>query len=554
MKRLILMPFVLWMAIIGLGQPPVTMRIDNLKDAWGEPVIYVGQVKNGKPNGLGTFVYRNAYALRYVGYFVDGKPAGKGALVFNGGNFLWGEWKNGKLNGKGANLNASGDLYVGNFVDGEKSGYGNLFFKNNGFLQGSFAKDGMEGRVIYIGSEGKILNDNIYKNDKKNGYGYQYELKDKKLYKGTWSDGQWVSSGTPDYRSFLEDTRFRGEIGEKQILMGCAASNGRLQDTAFFRDLVNRKRYFGVYEDGRLRNGFIIRDDSTIFLGTLNEKGSVGPGSFLKRGKYYDEGTYLDDYLNGSQNVSINLEKNTVYYGSAVNQAEFTGKAWFSNKNGVLYNGEYLKGKFTGTGWRLDTLGFCTGGTWKEGTLTSFSYATMPNGKPVNTSPANLSESIAQLMELYQDGFEPIEGAPIDDWSLGDLDNVYNSYYRMAPGAKENFLGEYDGDYVQLSILYKGTDAKAATAKYTALCNQLAALSITYKGAPMKLTTTGKMMPADVNKSITTFSLTPDKPLKWLDFNVVVAQVKNPDTDEYVVVLGAGYTLTFEDWMDSFDD
>ena len=113
--------FISFLAAIVLGtaafcQPVSTMRIDNLKDAWGVPVSYVGQVKNGKPNGLGTFLYRNGNALRYVGNFADGKPSGKGVMLVKDGGFLWGDWANGKVYGKGANLTSNGSLYVGDFA------------------------------------------------------------------------------------------------------------------------------------------------------------------------------------------------------------------------------------------------------------------------------------------------------------------------------------------------------------------------------------------------------------------------------------------------------
>jgi len=552
MKKLLTLAAALPVMFICFAQPPGTARINNLKDAWDEPVSYVGQVKNGKPNGLGTFLYRNDYALRYVGYFVDGKPSGKGALVFKNGAFLCGDWKNGKLGGKGANLNRDGDLFVGEFVNGVKSGFGTLFYKNNGFLQGSFANDALEGRAFYVDGSGLIFNDNIYKNDKKNGPGYQYELKEKKLFKGTWSDGKWVGPSTPYYTSFLTDSRFKAEQNTNQVLMGAISNSGKLQDTAYYRDLIKKRRYFGVFDNGRFRKGFFIREDTSIFLGSINEQGSQGPGSMLKRGKFYDEGTYLDDYLNGPQNLSIDLEKKSVYYGAAANKGQFTGKAWFSNAKGVLYNGDYLEGKFTGTGWRLDTLGFCTGGTWEKGTLTKFGYATLPSGKAINPSPATLAESVSQLMDMFDAGYDPVQGSNMEDWSLGVFDAINSSYYRMLPGTRGNFIGEYSDDIFHFCIVYQGTDSKAASAKYSALCKQLAALTITGKGVPMKLTTEDKMVPEDEDKAVTYFALSPDKNLRWIDFNLMMTQVYNEDSGEFVVMFSAGSALSMEDWLDNY--
>jgi hypothetical protein len=155
-------------------------------------------------------------------------------------------------------------------------------------------------------------------------------------------------------------------------------------------------------------------------------------------------------------------------------------------------------------------------------------------------------------MELFYAGFEPVQGSNIEDWSLGEFDEINNSFYRMLPGTKGNFIGEYGGDVFHFCITYQGTDAKAASAKFTALCKQLAALTITGKGVAMKLTTEDEMVPEDEDKSVAYFSLSPDKTLRWIDFNLMVTQVYNEDSGEYVVMFSAGSGLSMEDWLDYF--
>src|SRR6266496_5647492 len=185
-----------------------TGRIENLKDAWGTPIKYIGDIKNKKPNGLGVAIYSNDYALRYAGGFADGMYSGKGVMVFKDGFFLSGEWKNGKLNGNGASLTKDGDFYKGQFVDGKKEGSGVWIFADQGFLKGNMKNDVYEGRCVYVAKEGLVFTDNIYKEGKKNGSGYQYELNSKTLYEGDWENGTWKSSGTASYASFLKDKNF----------------------------------------------------------------------------------------------------------------------------------------------------------------------------------------------------------------------------------------------------------------------------------------------------------------------------------------------------------
>ena len=54
---------------------------------------YQGQVKNGKPNGLGYLIYPDGG--KYVGGWKDGKRNGKGTGTWRDGGKYVGEWKNG---------------------------------------------------------------------------------------------------------------------------------------------------------------------------------------------------------------------------------------------------------------------------------------------------------------------------------------------------------------------------------------------------------------------------------------------------------------------------
>ena len=55
---------------------------------------YVGEIKNGRPNGQGT-VTRND-GKTYVGEFRTGRLNGQGTVTWSDGRKNVGEWKNGK--------------------------------------------------------------------------------------------------------------------------------------------------------------------------------------------------------------------------------------------------------------------------------------------------------------------------------------------------------------------------------------------------------------------------------------------------------------------------
>ena len=59
--------------------------------------VYKGQVKDGKPNGLGFMTYPNGFWLsKYVGSWKDGKMDGQGKQTMSNGRKNIGEWKDGK--------------------------------------------------------------------------------------------------------------------------------------------------------------------------------------------------------------------------------------------------------------------------------------------------------------------------------------------------------------------------------------------------------------------------------------------------------------------------
>ena len=55
--------------------------------------VYKGDVKNGKPNGLGFLIYPSGD--KYVGEWKDSLPNGQGTMTWSDGEKYVGEWKDG---------------------------------------------------------------------------------------------------------------------------------------------------------------------------------------------------------------------------------------------------------------------------------------------------------------------------------------------------------------------------------------------------------------------------------------------------------------------------
>lgn len=549
MKQILTLMLALCAVSAAMTQTVTTGKIENLKDAWDVSINYVGEIKNGKPNGLGMAIYSNDYVMHYVGYFVNGKYEGKGVLLYKDGFFLSGEWKAGKLNGQGAQLTSDKDFYIGGFVNGQKSGFGTYMYSDNSFLQGDFKTDTYNGRCVFINRAGDIISDNIYQDGKKNGPGYQYEVKDKKLYEGTWSNGDWQNSGTTYYKSFLKDERFYGEKTDNQVLAGIIDRNNKdmLEDTAYFYDLVKKKRYFGYYHNGFLDKGIIIKDDSTRFMGTINDDGAYGKGYFLKLGKYYDEGNYVKDHMVGDNNLSIDLEKKTVYYGQTNADALFTGKAWFANKSHDLYNGTYSDGKFTGQGWRLDKNGFLISGTWDDGQIVKVDKMVNEKGEVVNTNPKTLGEALAIVSMDYKTEFFSTQGNDDDNNGYSWMVDLYKGLINF-PRSKANLIGgDLDEYYYYMAEYDAGDDEATAKRKYKELCQQIKSASVVLQkgAAPLKLSGTVNEPGDDV--SFTTSSFTYPTGTKGFE-NFAVSAVLLKDDGEIHLLLVCGNSDGVNNW------
>jgi hypothetical protein len=95
---------------------------------------YKGQVKNGKPNGLGVIIYPRGF--KYVGEYKDGKRNGQGTWTHPDGFKYVGEYKDGKRNGQGTWTHPDGWKYVGEYKDGYR--WNGIRYYKNGKIWGKY--------------------------------------------------------------------------------------------------------------------------------------------------------------------------------------------------------------------------------------------------------------------------------------------------------------------------------------------------------------------------------------------------------------------------------
>ena len=101
-----------WGAASGQSRLPACPETGYLDNCFGTFTggghKYVGEFKDGKPNGQGTSTYASGH--KYVGEHKDSKITGQGGLTYANGEKYVGEFEDGKRNGQGTSFRADGSV------------------------------------------------------------------------------------------------------------------------------------------------------------------------------------------------------------------------------------------------------------------------------------------------------------------------------------------------------------------------------------------------------------------------------------------------------------
>ncbi|HEX2608169.1 MAG TPA: hypothetical protein VHK91_12350 [Flavisolibacter sp.] len=547
-----IVPCLLLILALNQGQTQNLARIDQVKDGYGSYSTYVGEVANGVPNGIGILHYKpENTAAFYAGYFEKGVFSGKGVLYFKNGNFVSGDWKNGLLNGKGASLGSDGIFYSGFYVNGQKHGAGQLFYKDNGMLAGTFANDQFNGRCLFISAAGKNLTDNIYRNNKKNGSGYQYESESKKLFEGVWTNGDWQQASPASYTSFIRNSSFYALSTDRLTLMGVINKDSLLQDSGFYLNRVNNIRYLGRFENGHFRDGMVSIGDSLRFSGKMNDKGADGYATVYKVKRFYNEGYFKDDFLNGGKCISLNLESGDLALGS-FESGKLHGKGIYVASDKSMYVGDFSNGSFSGSGYRIMPDGTFIKGTWQQSYPATITQIQKGSGEAVVLNPGSLPEAIALLKGYYDSNYDFITGVNVSDDEKAKLDgnsevNFMNYAIFKVPGSLENYrITDYDDEEIFESLMLKTNDLNKAVGRYSEICKELDGLKVVVGPGTASQTLMGsrtEVVKTDPN-TVSLFSLSEDKR------NFKIGVVLKKTALDYRVYLVFGPRSVVLDWAD----
>ena len=116
---------------------------------------YVGQFKDSKPHGYGTFFWKNGN--KYFGEWKDGKSHGNGTKIWNDGREYAGTFKNDELHGQGTFYYPDGKQYTGKFENGKRHGEGTFYYSDGTAFVGKFVAGKQVGLGECISIDGSSI-------------------------------------------------------------------------------------------------------------------------------------------------------------------------------------------------------------------------------------------------------------------------------------------------------------------------------------------------------------------------------------------------------------
>ena len=166
---------------------------------------YVGQLVNGKRQGLGTIYNKDNGKLKFEGVFVNGLKHGKGKEYYENGEikyegiFINGIFHEGKVK---LYYNNGNIYYEGGFKNGKYEGKGKLYDENGKFrYEGDFRNGLYEGKGKENNENGETKYEGFFKNGQYDGKGKLYCNESEKyiLYDGDFKNGKYEGKGIEYY-------------------------------------------------------------------------------------------------------------------------------------------------------------------------------------------------------------------------------------------------------------------------------------------------------------------------------------------------------------------
>jgi hypothetical protein len=210
---------------------------------------YQGEFKGGRLHGRGILVYNNGRV--YEGEFENNTPHGSATETYANKDKYVGQFANGYKNGKGVYYYANGEIYDGKFFDNKPHGPGTLKMPNGGVYEGNFAAGKCNGKGKFTYPNGDVY-EGDWAHSVKSGKGV-YSYANGNVYTGDFLNGmrhgfgKFVTNSDEAYEGMWENDLKSGDgvfTAKGQTFTGEWIKGKMAQTTKFFAKTGTQKLAF----------------------------------------------------------------------------------------------------------------------------------------------------------------------------------------------------------------------------------------------------------------------------------------------------------------------
>lgn len=310
--------------------------------------VYLGQIKNGLREGLGTQIYSDG--SRYDGIWRNDAPNGQGRIIYSNGDFYEGVWLNGERQGQGKFHFA--DMDICPLMSRKR--------KANPAMANAIL------RMPRITNENTLLalqkfGEYEYPKDHSNPYSDcvylpPHEFENGAVYEGQWNfglrhgKGKQIWKDGSRYDGFWENNKENGKgrmiYADGDVYEGDWKDGKRHGNGKYVH--LDGTEYNGFWcEDEQHGYGKVIWPDGAQFTGEFKFGKKNGKGKVLWEDKSKYEGQLVNDQIHGKGVYHWNDGR--IYIGEWKNNKQ-DGKGVYLWADGKRYDGEYKKDKKEGYG------------------------------------------------------------------------------------------------------------------------------------------------------------------------------------------------------------
>lgn len=231
---------------------------------------YAGDFRNGKMHGKGILYFSDG--KKYIGHWFENMREGEGKMVFPNGDEYMGLFRENNMSGQGIMVYANGNRYEGAWDENNPHGFGVLTFGQGGGYQGNWAAGYFSGEGKLTYADGSFF-DGQWQQGKRHGWGTAVTTSGQRLC-GQWADDQFVA----DWSQLSADTAQMRDCNSQY----CSSGQGRFA----FKD---GSRYFGDFSNGVPKGaGIVYFKGGNRYEGAWNQNAPHGQGVM-----YYANGQIL---------------------------------------------------------------------------------------------------------------------------------------------------------------------------------------------------------------------------------------------------------------------